>query len=123
MRVKHKPLQVMVLLPSGRRHLIPQAATNLERSGEAELSAAPLPSISIRTILPLARLVQQLMQAKEESHAEQPLSIIDSPELCHSRSSNDLPAASPKPSAATRFSGRRSHSARTHGQTKQGEPS
>src|SRR5579875_1145167 len=123
MRVKHKPLQVMVLLPSGRRHLIPRAATNLEREAVAGLSATPLPSISIRTILPLARLVQQLMQAKEESHAEQPLSIIDSPELCHSCSSNDVPAASPKPSTTTRFSGRQSHSERTHDQTKQGEPS
>jgi hypothetical protein len=123
MRVKHKPLQVMVLLPSGRRHLIPRAATNLELSAEAVSLATPLPSISIRTILPLAHLVQQLMQAKEESHAEQPMSIIDSPEPCHSCSSNDLPAASPKPSAATRLSGRQSHSACTHGQTKQGEPS
>jgi hypothetical protein len=114
---------VMVLLPSGRRHLIPRAATNLEREAVAGVSAPLLPSISIRTILPLARLVQQLMQAKEESHAEQPLSIIDSSESCHSCSSNDVPAASPKPSAATRLSGRRSHSARTHDQTQQGEPS
>ena len=78
MRVKHKPLQVMVLLPSGRRHLIPRAATNLEREAVAGLSATPLPSISIRTILPLARLVQQLMQAKEENHAEQPLGVTPS---------------------------------------------
>ena len=123
MRVKHHPLQVMVLLPSGRRHLIPRAATNLECPERAVSPAAPLPAISVRTILPLARLVQQLMQAKEKSHAEQPMSTIDSPEPSHSCSSNDLPAASPKPSAAARLSGRQSHSARTHGQTKQGEPS
>src|SRR5437764_9171789 len=80
MRVKHRPLQVMVLLPSGRPHLLPQAATNLDHPAEPALPVAPLPSISVRTILPLARLVQQLMQAKEESHAEQPASTIDSPE-------------------------------------------
>src|SRR5437660_2827386 len=50
MRVKHRPLQVMVLRPSGRRHLIPQAATNLEHPAEPALAVAPLPSISVRTI-------------------------------------------------------------------------
>src|SRR5215467_8288076 len=70
MRVKHHPPQVMVLLPSGRRHLVPRAATNLELSAEAGVSASSLPSVSVRTILPLARLVQRLKQAKEESHAE-----------------------------------------------------
>jgi hypothetical protein len=60
MRIKHNPLQVMVLLPSGRRHLVPRAATNLERPEGAVSPAVPLPVISVRTILPLARLVQQL---------------------------------------------------------------
>jgi hypothetical protein len=59
-RINRKPLHVMVLLPSGRRHMVPRAATNLERPGEAVSPAAPLSSISVRTILPLARLVQQL---------------------------------------------------------------
>ena len=75
MRINRKPRHVMVLLPSGRRHMVPRAATNLEREGVAVSSAAPLPSISVRTILPLARLVQQLKQAKDESHAEQTASI------------------------------------------------
>ncbi len=66
MRIKHHPLQVMVLLPSGRRHLVPRDATNLERPERAVSPAVPLPVISVRTILPLARLVQQLKQAKEE---------------------------------------------------------
>jgi hypothetical protein len=60
MRVKHHPLQVMVLLPSGRRHLVPRAATNLEHPEKAVSPPVPLPVISVRTILPLARLVQQL---------------------------------------------------------------
>jgi Family of unknown function (DUF5372) len=60
MRVNRHPLRVMVLLPSGRRHLVPRAATNLERPEGAVSPAAPLPAISVRTILPLARLVQQL---------------------------------------------------------------
>src|SRR5437868_13177539 len=50
-RINRIPLHVMVLLPSGRRHMVPRAATNLERSAAAVLSASPLPSISFRTIL------------------------------------------------------------------------
>jgi hypothetical protein len=80
----------MVLLPSGRRHLVPRAATNLERPGEAVSPAAPLPSISVRTILPLARLVQQLKQTKEESHAEQTASPIHSTEHGFLSSYDDL---------------------------------
>jgi hypothetical protein len=59
-RINRKPRHVMVLLPSGRRHMVPQAATNLERENMTVSPAAPLPSISVRTILPLARLVQRL---------------------------------------------------------------
>src|SRR5947209_11149406 len=65
-RINRNPLQVMVLLPSGRRHMVPRAATDLERQQGAVSPAASLPVISVRTILPLARLVQQLKQAKEE---------------------------------------------------------
>ncbi len=120
-RINRIPLHVMVLLPSGRRHMVPRAATNLEGEAEAPVSNSPLPSISVRSILPLARLVQQLKQAKEESHAEQPLSTIDPTEPCPSCSHHNLSAASPKPPAATRLSGRHPHSAHTYGQTKQGE--
>src|SRR5215467_12128246 len=70
-RINRHPLQVMVLLPSGRRHMVPRAATNLEHPEGAVSPTASLPSISVRTILPLARLVQQLKQAKEDNHAEQ----------------------------------------------------
>jgi hypothetical protein len=59
-RINRSTPQVMVLLPSGRRHRVPRAATNLERPEGAVSPAAPLPVISVRTILPLARLVQQL---------------------------------------------------------------
>ena len=59
-RINRSTPHVMVLLPSGRRHPVPRAATNLERPEEAVSPASPLPSISVRTILPLARLVQQL---------------------------------------------------------------
>src|SRR5947209_8748188 len=79
-RINRIPLHVMVLLPSGRRHMAPRAATNLEREGVAVSPASPLPVISVRTILPLARLVQQLKQAKEESHAETTASPIHSTE-------------------------------------------
>jgi hypothetical protein len=60
MRINRTPLHAMVLLPSGRRHLVPRAATNLERPEGAALPVAPLPVTSVRTTLPLARLVQRL---------------------------------------------------------------
>jgi Family of unknown function (DUF5372) len=119
-RINRKPRHVMVLLPSGRQHMVPRAATNLEHPGEAVSPAAPLPSISVRTILPLARLVQQLKQAKEESHAEPTASIIHPTDPSSSRSRNDLPPASPEPPTATRPPDRRSHSARVHRQSRQG---
>jgi hypothetical protein len=120
MRIKHHPLQVMVLLPGGRRHLVPRAVTNLERPEEATSPAVPLPVISVRTILPLARLVQRLKQAKEENHAEQTASITHPTDPSAAGSRNDLLSASPEPSAATRPPGRRPHSARTHSHPGQG---
>src|SRR5437764_14448496 len=46
--LNRNPLQVMVLLPSGRRHMVPRAATNLERPEGAVSPAAPLPALSVR---------------------------------------------------------------------------
>jgi|SRR5438128_674961 len=120
MRINQNPRQVMVLLPSGRRHLVPRAATNLERPEGTASPAAPLPVISVRTILPLARLVQQLKQAKEESHAEQTTSAIHLTESCVPSSRDDLLSTSPEPPAATRTPDRRPHSARAHSRTRQG---
>ena len=120
MRINQNPRQVMVLLPSGRRHLVPRAATNLERPEGTASPAAPLPVISVRTILPLARLVQQLKQAKEESHAEQTASPIHCTEYGFPSSHDDLSSASPEPSATTCAPDRRSHSARAHNHTNQG---
>src|SRR5260221_13052097 len=93
-RVNRSTPHVMVLLPTGRRHAIPRAATNLECSVEIALPASPLPAISVRTILPLARLVQQLKQAKEESHAGQTASTIHSTELCFPHSHDAVASAS-----------------------------
>src|SRR5438876_6603737 len=109
----------MVLLPSGRRHMVPRAATDLERQQGAVSPAAPLPLISVRTILPLARLVQQLKQAKEESHAEQTASPIHPTESGVSISRDDLLSASSEPPAATRTPDRRAHSAHARSQAKQ----
>jgi len=119
-RINRTPLHVMVLLPSGRRHMVPRAATNLERPAEAVLPTSPLPVISVRTILPLARLVQQLKQAKEESHAEPTASPIHSTEHGSLSSYDDLSSASPEPPAATRASDRRSHSTHARSQAKEG---
>src|SRR5215469_15243428 len=112
MRINRTPLHVMVLLPSGRRHMVPRAATDLEHP-EGAASPAALPVISVRTILPLARLVQQLKQAKEESHAEQATTPIHPNEHGVISSHGDLSSASPEPKAATGAPDRRPHSART----------
>ncbi len=119
-RINRTPLHVMVLLPSGRRHMVPRAATNLERPAEGVLPPSPLPVISVRTILPLARLVQQLKQAKEESHAETTASPIHSTQHGSLSSYDDLSSASPEPPAATCAPGRRSHSTHAHSQAKEG---
>ena len=119
-RINRRMPHVMVLLPSGRRHRVPRAATNLEREGVAVSPTAPLPSISVRTILPLARLVQQLKQAKEESHAEQTASTISPTDPSSSCPHDDLSSASPKPPTATRALDRRSHSAYARSQAQQG---
>src|SRR5437588_1422172 len=110
-RINRSTPHVMVLLPSGRRHMVPRAATNLERPEEAVSPASPLSSISVRTILPLARLVQQLKQTKEESHAETTASPIHSTEHGSFSSYDDLSAAPPEPPAATCAPDRRPHSA------------
>jgi hypothetical protein len=120
MRINRNPPQVMVLLPSGRRHLVPRAATNLECPEGVVSSAAPLPMISVRTILPLARLVQQLKQAKEESHAEQTASPIHSTEQSFPSSHDNLSSASPEPPAATCAPDGQSHSACAHRRPNQG---
>jgi hypothetical protein len=122
-RINRSTPHVMVLLPSGRRHTVPRAATNLERPEEAVSPASFLPSISVQIILPLARLVQQLKQAKEESHAEQTASPIHPTEHGFPNSHDDLSPASPEPPAATRASDCRAHSARAHRHTNQGERS
>ena len=119
-RIKRHPLQVMVLLPSGRRHLVPRAATNLERPERAVSPAVPLLVISVRTILPLARLVQQLKQAKEESHAEQTASTNHPTDPGIPSSRDDLLSASPEPPTATRPPDRRPHSAPARSRTRQG---
>src|SRR5439155_22750516 len=98
----------------------PWAATNLERPEEVITPAAPLPVISVRTILPLAHLVQQLKQAKEESHAEQNASAIHSTAHSFSSSYDDLSSASPEPPTATRAPDRRPHWAHARSQAKQG---
>ena len=110
----------MVLLPSGRRHLVPRAATHLEHPERAVSPVVSLSVISVRTILPLARLVQQLKQAKEKSHAEQTASIIHRAEPGVPSSRDDLLSASPEPPRASRTPGRRPHSARAHSHPRQG---
>jgi hypothetical protein len=110
-RVNRNPLQVMVLLPSGRRHMVPRAATNLERPEGVSSPPAPLPVISVRTILPLARLVQQLGAWPRRNAM---------PSRQRHPSHDNLSSASPESPAATRAPDRRPHSARPHSRTNQG---
>jgi hypothetical protein len=119
-RVNRSKTHVTVLLPTGRRRSVPRSATDLEHPAEATCHDLPLPAISVRTILPLARFVQELKQAKEESHAEQATSIIQPTEQCSPSSPDDLPAASGEQPTATRTFGGRTHSARAHNRTRQG---
>jgi hypothetical protein len=119
-RVNRSKTHVTVLLSTGRRRSVPRSATDLEHPVEAVSHDFPLPAISVRTILPLARLVQELKQAKEESHAEQATSIIQATEHCSPSSPDDLSAASGEQPTATRAPGCRTHSARANNRTGQG---
>ncbi len=59
-RVNRSKTHVTVLLPTGRRRSVPRSVTDLERPAEEASPDPPLPVISVRTILPLARFVQGL---------------------------------------------------------------
>jgi hypothetical protein len=119
-RVNRSKTHVTVLLPTGRRRSVPRSATNLERPTEKISHDPPLPVISVRTILPLARFVQRLKQAKEERHAEQTASSIQSTTLCSTSSDDDLAPTSTDQSAPTRPSGRPAHSARQRSKVRPG---
>ena len=119
-RVNRSKTHVTVLLPTGRRRSVPRSATDLARSREEVSHAPPLPIISVRTILPLAHLVQGLKQAKEEGHAEQAASTIQPTEQCSTSSDDDLSSASYEQPTATRSPGRRTHSARPQSRKRQG---
>ncbi|HEY6407323.1 MAG TPA: hypothetical protein VIY29_07645, partial [Ktedonobacteraceae bacterium] len=99
---------------------VPRSATNLERPVEESSYDLPLPVISVRTILPLARFVQGLKQAKEEGHAEQAGSLVQQPEQCSPRTDDALASASHEQPTATRTPDRRTHSARPNRRKRQG---
>ena len=120
-RVNRSKTHVTVLLPTGRRRSVPRSATDLERPREEVSLDPPLPIISVRTILPLARFVQRLKQAKEERHAEQQAESIRSTEPDSTRSPNDLAPTSREQPAATRLPGRPTHSARPTSRERSGE--
>ncbi len=117
-RVNRSKTHVTVLLPTGRRRSVPRSATDLERQADQVSPDSSLPVISVRTILPLARFVQGFKQAKEERHAEQAGSFVQSPEP---GSANDLASAPTDQPATTRSSGRPTHSARPTSRVRQGE--
>ncbi len=122
-RVNRSKTHVTVLLPTGRRRSVPRSATHLERPAEETSHEPTLPVISVRTILPLARFVQALKQAKEERHAEQAASSIPAPGPDSPRTDNDLAPTSTEQPAATRPPGRPSHSARPSRAVRPGAPS
>src|SRR5260370_3292080 len=122
-RVNRRKTHVTVVLPRGRRRSVPKASTDLERSVAQASLHPPLPVISVRTILPLARFVQGLKQVKEERHAEQADALIQSSEPGSASSDNDLVSAPADQPTATRPSGRPTHSARQTSRVRQGERS
>jgi hypothetical protein len=122
-RVNRSKTHVTVLLPTGRRRSVPRSATDLECPRDQASHDPPLPVISVRTILPLARFVQGLKQPKEERHAEQTASSIQAREPDHTSFDNNLAPASREQPAATRPSARSAHSARQSNKVRQGAES
>ena len=122
-RVNRSKTHVTVLLPTGRRRSVPRSVTDLERPAEEASPDPPLPVISVRTILPLARFVQGLKQAKEERHAEPTVSSIQATEPDSTSSDNDLAPTPTEQPAAIRPSGRPTHSARPSSKVRQGAES
>jgi hypothetical protein len=119
-RVNRSKTHVTVLLPTGRRRSVPRQATDLERPGEQASIHPPLPVITVRTILPLARFVQGLKQAKEERHAQQAASSIHPTGSCATSPDNALAPAPTGQSDAIGSSGRSAHSARPSSKIRQG---
>jgi Family of unknown function (DUF5372) len=122
-RINRSKTHVTVLLPTGRRRSVPRSATDLERPVEQASHEPPLPVITVRTILPLARFVQGLKQPKEERHAEQQTESIQATGPASTSSDNGLAPTSRKPPAATRPPGRPTHSARQTSRVRQGAES
>jgi hypothetical protein len=61
--------QLLIQLPNGLRRSIPRSATDFDPSPQKSLK---LSNISVRTILPVARFVQILLQAAEEAGHDRP---------------------------------------------------
>ena len=119
-RVNRSKTHVTVLLPTGRRRSVPRSATDLGRPAEEASHDPPLPVISVRTILPLARFVQGLKQAKEERHAEQQAESIQATEPDSTSADNDLAPTPTEQPAATCSSDCPAYSARPSSQVRQG---
>jgi hypothetical protein len=80
---------VTVLLPTGRRRSLLRQVTSLESPGGSPPASSGLPSISVRTILPLARFVAVLQRAKEENHVQAIDQTIPTPPLTISSTTDD----------------------------------
>jgi hypothetical protein len=112
----HRPTHITVLLPNGRQRSVPRHATNLASDPKAELSRQDLPPISVRTILPLARFVSALKQAKEECDAP-PRQPINHSSKSTSRLPNALAATDSRHPTAGRQGSRRPDPANSPGGT------
>jgi len=83
------PRFIAVALPDGRRRLIRRAATDLERPIAAEL---PVPRVSARSLLPLARHIRDLVTA---SSAEIAHAVPSSPSCTAAAAASPAPHATP----------------------------
>ncbi len=78
------PRFIAVALPDGRRRLIRRAATDLERPIATE---TPVPRVSARTLLPLARYIRSVMTASRTEIVD----AVPMPQSCITNSPNRAP--------------------------------
>jgi hypothetical protein len=118
-RVNRSKTHVTVLLPSGRRRSISRTAITVAPPILNSTTDSPLPVLSVRTMLPLARFIQGLKQLQEEHHATDDIAGDAAPASRVSSITTAVAAPLADPSAPARSSGR--HVDPTHAQRRGGK--
>jgi hypothetical protein len=118
-RVNRSKTHVTVLLPSGRRRSIPRTAITMTQQCADSTADSPLPVLSVRTMLPLARFIQGLKQLQEEYHATTDTADDSAPPASTADASSPLATSLTDASAPTRSPGR--HPDPAHSQRRGGK--